>query len=209
MNKPAVSVSVAAACMLSAFFAAQWVEAQEAREKPHTPLKAVSEFDNIKEQQARSVALFQEAGKVILHPRCLNCHPPDNTPRQGDDMRVHEPPVQRGVGGMGVAGMRCITCHGPANYDPAHMPGHPKWLLAPIEQAWIGRSLGEICQQIKDPKRNGGRTVEQIVDHMAHDSLVGWGWAPDAGRPPAPGTQEQFGALFKAWMETGAHCPAS
>jgi hypothetical protein len=123
-------------------------------------------------------------------------------------MRVHEPPVQRGIGGMGVAGMRCITCHGPTNYDPAHVPGHPKWLLAPIEQAWIGKSLGEICVQIKDPKRNGGRTVEQIVEHMAHDSLVGWGWAPDAGRPPVPGTQEQFGELFKAWMDTGAHCPA-
>ena len=25
--------------------------------------------------QARSIALFREAGKVLQHPRCLNCHP--------------------------------------------------------------------------------------------------------------------------------------
>ena len=80
-------------------------------------------------------------------------------------------------------------------------------MLAPIEMAWIGRSLGQICEQIKDPKRNGGKSMDQIVEHMAHDSLVGWGWHPDAGRKAAPGTQDQFGALIKAWVDNGAACP--
>jgi hypothetical protein len=44
-------------------------------------------------------------------------------------------------------------------------------------------------------------------EHMAHDSLVGWGWAPGGQREPAPGTQAQFGALIKAWIDTGAACP--
>jgi hypothetical protein len=43
---------------------------------------------------------------------------------------------------------------------------------------------------------------------MAEDSLVGWGWAPGAGREPAPGTQKEFGALIAAWAESGAACPA-
>lgn len=93
------------------------------------------------------------------------------------------------------------------NYDPGRAPGHPKWILAPIEMAWIGKSVGAICEQIKDPARNGGKSLEQIVDHMAHDTLVGWGWHPGVGRTPAPGTQEEFGALIKAWVESGAHCP--
>ena len=36
----------------------------------------------------------------------------------------------------------------------------------------------QICEQIKDPARNGGKTLAQIQEHMAHDSLVGWGWRP-------------------------------
>jgi hypothetical protein len=179
----------------------------EALAQSQSALAPVEQFDKIKEQKARSIALFQEAGKVILSPRCLNCHPADNSPRQGEDMHVHQPPVQRGAGGMGAPGMRCVTCHGPSNFDPGRVPGNPKWILAPIEMAWIGRSLGQICEQIKDPKRNGGKTMGQIVEHMAHDELVGWGWHPDVGRKPAPGTQEQFGALIKAWADTGAACP--
>lgn len=74
--------------------------------------------------------------------------------------------------------------------------------------AWEGKSLGEICEQIKDPKRNDGKTMEQLVHRMAEDSLVGWGWNPGAGREPAPGTQEEFGALVAAWVESGAACPS-
>jgi hypothetical protein len=75
--------------------------------------------------------------------------------------------------------------------------------------AWVGKSLGEICEQIKDPKRNGGKTMDELIHHMAEDSLVGWGWHPGAGRIPAPGTQAEFGALIKAWVDTGAACPAT
>ena len=42
---------------------------------------------------------------------------------------------------------------------------------------------------------------------MAEDELVGWGWAPGAGRTPAPGTQDTFGQLIEAWIESGAVCP--
>jgi hypothetical protein len=170
-------------------------------------LAPVSSFERIKEPEKRSVALFQEAGRVITHPRCLNCHPKDDTPRQGDSMHVHEPPVVRGAGGFGAAGMHCNTCHGMANFEPGRIPGHPGWVLAPKEMAWIGSTLGEICEQIKDPARNGGRPLAKIVQHMADDSLVGWGWQPGPGRSAVPGTQKEFGALIKAWADTGAHCP--
>jgi hypothetical protein len=104
--------------------------------------------------------------------------------------------------------MRCETCHHAANYDPAHVPGNPQWHVAPIEMAWQGKTLTQICEQIKDPRRNGGRNIAQIVRHLGEDSLVGWGWAPGAGRTPVPGTQKELGALAKAWADAGAHCPA-
>jgi hypothetical protein len=42
---------------------------------------------------------------------------------------------------------------------------------------------------------------------MANDGLVGWGWHPGPGRDPAPGDQQTFGALAKAWIDSGAACP--
>jgi hypothetical protein len=171
-------------------------------------LKSADSFASIKDERERSLALFNEAGKVIQNPRCTNCHPAGDRPFQGDDSHPHRPPVTRGADDFGAVGMRCTTCHGQTNFDAAHIPGNPMWHMAPIEMAWVGKSLGAICEQLKDPARNGGRTLDQIVHHMATDELVGWGWKPDAGRTPVPGTQAEFGELIKLWVKTGAHCPA-
>jgi hypothetical protein len=180
-----------------------------AQPDPAKTLRSVQAFASIADDQQRSLALFEEAGKVITHARCVNCHPAGDRPAQGDDRRPHMPLVVRGIDNFGAVGMRCTTCHGPANFDAAGVPGNPAWHLAPIEMAWVGKSLGEICRQIKDPERNGGKSMEELVHHMAEDSLVGWGWNPGVGREPAPGTQKEFGELIKAWSDTGAVCPAT
>ena len=169
-------------------------------------LRSPSAFAGIRDPAARSAALFVEAGKVLQHPRCLNCHPDGDRPSQGTGY-PHQPPVQRGADGHGITTMRCTTCHQATNFDPGRVPGHPNWHLAPASMAWQQKSLAEICAQIKDPSRNGGHTLTEMVEHMAHDSLVGWGWKPGAGREPAPGSQASFGALVKAWADTGAACP--
>jgi len=179
-------------------------------------LRSVESFDSIADQQTRSVALFEEAGKVIQHPRCVNCHPASDRPLQGMSMHLHQPPVFRGDGGMGLLGMQCNTCHGADNIKVVgqsdtlkSIPGNPNWHLAPIEMAWEGKTLGQICEQIKDKARNGNMTMDQLIEHMAHDDLVGWGWKPGDGREPVPGTQEEFGKIFAAWAKTGAVCPRS
>ncbi|WP_442894607.1 Isoquinoline 1-oxidoreductase subunit [Bradyrhizobium sp. AZCC 1588] len=172
-------------------------------------LRPVPSFQNIADQQARSIALFEEAGKVLQHPRCVNCHPATERPLQSDAMRPHQPLVVRGADGHGAPGMTCNACHHAANFDAAGVPGHPQWHLAPASMAWEGRTLGEICAQIKDPNRNGGKDMAALLHHMAEDSLVGWGWSPGPGREPAPGSQAAFGALLRAWADAGAHCPPS
>jgi hypothetical protein len=103
--------------------------------------------------------------------------------------------------------MRCSSCHQQSNFDPARMPGHPHWQLAPREMAWEGKTLGEICAQIKDPARNGNRALASLIEHIGEDHLVGWAWEPGYGRQSAPGTQKQAGALVEAWIDTGAACP--
>ncbi len=185
-------------------------KADAATESAKVSLQPVQAFDQIADNNQRAVALFQEAGKVINSPRCMNCHPAGDRPTQTDKMRPHIPLVVRGDGGMGAAGgLACTTCHHETNFDPANVPGNAKWQLAPIEMAWQGKSLGQICEQIKDPARNGGKDLAALVKHMAEDELVGWGWAPGGNRTPAPGTQRDFGELFKAWAAAGAACPKS
>lgn len=170
-------------------------------------LQPVSAFASISDSNARSAALFTEAGKVIQHPRCVNCHPRTDRPNQGDRGTPHQPLVVRGEDGHGAPGMKCTTCHQAANFDPARIPGDPHWALAPASMAWEGKSLREICEQIKDPARNGKRELAAIVKHMSEDSLVGWAWHPGADRTPAPGTQAQFGQIISEWAKTGAVCP--
>lgn len=170
-------------------------------------LRPVAAFSTISSEEERSRALFLEASRVLLHPRCANCHPNGDVPLQGMDMRPHDPPVTRGPEDRGVVGMECAGCHQDRNLDHARVPGAPNWHVAPIEMAWVGKTPRHICEQMKDPKRNGGKSLAQIVEHNAHDELVGWGWSPGHDREPAPGNQQQFGALIAAWVDTGAECP--
>jgi hypothetical protein len=175
--------------------------------EPAQPLASPESFAAIGDSAARSAALFTEAAKVLTHPRCMNCHPAGDRPRQGDMRRLHQPPVVRGEDGFGLPAMRCSICHQQANFDPGRVPGDPAWHLAPHEMGWEGKTVAQICEQIKDPARNGGRSLEDIVHHVGDDHLVGWAWAPGTGRQPAPGTQAQAGALLDAWAKTGAVCP--
>ncbi len=181
-----------------------------AQEDLPTELAPVDSFQGIENDDERAAALFQEMAKVLQHPRCLNCHPVDGGPLQGDAMEPHQPPVVRS-GGMGAVGMECNTCHGRENMEfvgaEGSIPGHEPWNLAPVEMGWVGLSAGEICAQLKDPERNGGRDLAEIHEHNAHDGLVGWGWHPGKGRTPAPGSQEAFGELTQAWIDAGAACP--
>jgi hypothetical protein len=171
-------------------------------------LASPESFVSTADTGTRSAAIYTELGKVLTHPRCVNCHPAGDRPHQGDQSRLHQPPVTRGVDGHGTEAMRCSICHNKANFDPGRMPGHPEWHLAPREMAWEGKTLAEICAQIKDPARNGGRKLEDLVHHIGTDTLVGWAWHPGFGRSPAPGTQKEAGALVDAWIKTGAACPA-
>ena len=178
---------------------------------PSQPVKNPADFAAIPDQAARSRAIFAEVGKVLTHPRCMNCHPAGEHPLQGADHHEHRPTVWRND--TGHFGTPCGECHTERNV-PLHeaasyksIPGHPRWGVAPLEMAWQGKTLGEICRQLKDPAKNGGRDLKLLQEHVAKDDLVAWGWNPGPGRDPAPGTQQQAGDLVQAWIDSGAECP--
>jgi hypothetical protein len=74
-------------------------------------LAAPESFAGISDPAARSTAMFVELGKVLTDPRCLNCHPSGDRPRQGDTARLHQPSVERRPDGYGLPAMRCTICH--------------------------------------------------------------------------------------------------
>jgi hypothetical protein len=174
-------------------------------------LKSPSEFASISNQAERSRAIFGEIGKLLTNPRCMNCHPAGDHPLQGNDRHEHMPPVWRGETGhletncFGCHTERNVTLHEAASYKS--IPGHPRWGVAPLSMAWEGKSLGDICRQLKDVNRNGGRDLAALQEHVAKDDLVGWAWNPGEGRTPAPGDQESAGRLVQAWIDSGAECP--
>lgn len=199
-----IAVAASAACRSGSPSVAAPVEL---RAVAADELRAVEDFDVIRDRTARSRALYAELSRVITHPRCVNCHPAGDTPHQRLAMEPHDPPVVRGPADRGVVGMECAGCHQDRNQAHTRVPGAPEWHLAPLAMAWQGKSAAAICAQLKDPARNGGKSLEQLVLHTGHDPLVGWAWDPGADREPPPGTQAQFGALTAAWVATGAACP--
>ena len=175
-------------------------------------LRAPESFANIGDRAERARAIFLEVSRVLFHPRCANCHPAGDSPLQGDDQHLHDPPIARGSDDQGVPALRCGSCHQDHNQALARVPGAPSWRLAPRSMAWVGLGPRALCEQLKDPRRNGGRALAQIAEHLAHDALVAWGWAPGVdlsgrGRVPAPGSQARLAALVAAWIELGAACP--
>ena len=103
--------------------------------------------------------------------------------------------------------MECSNCHQEKNLELALVPGAPNWHVAPKSMAWVGKDARGVCEQLKDPARNGGKTLAQIVEHSAHDALVSWGSQPGNGREPAPGSQAVFGELMRTWADSGSSCP--
>jgi len=159
-------------------------------------------------------AAFEVVRTVLQSPRCMNCHPAGDAPLQGDDSHRHTMHVARGPGGRGVAGLECSTCHGrenpPDSYGPHQPPGvSTGWELPPPEMKMVfeGKAPRELCEQLKDPERNGGRDLAGVLEHLS-TPLVLWGWSPGLGRRPVSVPYPEFIAAFKTWSGGGAPCPA-
>jgi hypothetical protein len=162
--------------------------------------------------EERGIAAFETVRAVLQHPRCQNCHIPGNAPLQFDEGLVHGQNVVRGPEGKGALGFACSTCHAtanpPASYGLRMPPGAPNWHLPPPEKkmVFIGLSSGDLCRTVKDPKQNGGKDLEALLEHVSHDKLVLWGWDPGVGRAPVSTPHAEFVAKFREWIEAGAPC---
>jgi hypothetical protein len=174
---------------------------------PVTPGKgAFSPADSV-----ASVQAFMGVYKVLMSPRCMNCHPAGDAPLQGDDSHIHTMNVQRGIDGHGLYALKCQNCHQAQNTPGLHTPpGNPKWALPPADMRMVfqGRTPRQLAKQLLDPKQNGGKTKQQLIDHATSDGIVLGGWNPGEGRTLPPMSHAGFAKLFKTWIDKGAYLPA-
>jgi hypothetical protein len=156
-----------------------------------------------------SVRAFMDVYKVLMSPRCMNCHPSGDIPLQGDDSHLHTMSPRRGIDGKGVYAMKCANCHQPANTPGLHTPpGNPKWHLPPADMKMVfqGKTPKELALQIMDYKRNGHKNKEQLLEH-ARDTLVKAAWHMGEGRMPPPLTYEAFLTAWDSWINKGGVAP--
>ena len=167
-------------------------------------------------QDVGGLAAWERIYQVTSHPRCANCHVgPDNIPLWSGpsygDTRAHGMLITAGESRIGAESVLCSACHVATTQpnDTPHTPPHidGDWRLAPVEFEWFGKSSQEVCTQLREPDRNGGRNFAELADHLERDAFVAWGFDPGGTREPAPFTLEDHVNDMLAWGAAGQPCP--
>lgn len=184
------------------------------------PGRVLNEFPAGSVSTEEGLANWTRFYEVASHPRCSNCHVgPDNRPMWSGPSygrtRPHGMNVDAGESRIGAEALMCSTCHvtlSKPDPDANAVPHAPPrvaatWALPPAEAEWFGKSSAYICNQLKDPERNGNRTIAEVASHLDHDAVLHWAWNPGGNREPAPHSlQEVMDALMK-WAAAGTPCP--
>ena len=171
--------------------------------------EAIRKYEAINKDSLESVAAFMDVYKVLMSPRCMNCHPSGDVPLQGDDSHLHAMLPRRGKDGKGIYAMKCSNCHQPTHVEGLHKPpGHPDWHLPPANMKMVfqGRTPEQLAKQLVNPKTNGNKTLKQLIEH-ADDGLVKVGWDMGEGRPATPMSHADFKKAWITWIEKGVYAP--
>ncbi|MEP0710700.1 hypothetical protein [Algoriphagus sp.] len=164
----------------------------------------------LKAEEVMSLEAFEDVYKVLMSPRCMNCHPAGDIPLQGDEQKLHAMSPMRGVDGKGILTLKCSICHAPEGVPGEHTPpGNPEWHLPPADMKMVfeGRSPRELALQLVDLERNGHKDMEALKAH-ADDGLVKEGWTMGGDRALPPLSYEEFKQAWLTWIENGAVAPA-
>ena len=182
--------------------------------------RVINDFAPGSVSEQDGLANWRKFYEIASHPRCANCHVgADNRPMWSGPSygktRRHGMNINAGESRIGAESVPCSACHTTlkqpdprANAQP-HTP--PKvamaWQLAPVEAAWFGKSSAYICEQIKDPARNGDRSIRDVAAHLDHDLILHWAWQPGGNRQPAPYSLQEAMDFLMKWAAAGAPCP--
>lgn len=182
----------------------------ENRKNVNNPPRTVDKYlTKSPKDSLASVKAFANVYKVLMSPRCMNCHPAGDVPLQGEDSHLHTMTPKRGIDGQGLYAMKCSNCHQPTNTPGLHTPpGNPKWHLPPANMKMVfeGKTPHELAKQLVNPKLNGNKNFDKLIEHVS-DTLVRAGWYPGEGRSLPPLSYQEFKKEWITWIEKGAYAP--
>ncbi len=184
--------------------------AENAPDKPAPTEVVTPKVEVSPELEKQGRAAFGEVYRVLLHPRCMNCHPDGDEPLQTDQSLPHK----MNIGHQSTeAGLECAACHQTQNSEALGVvggpPGAPHWGLPDRDTPLIfqGRTPAQLCAQLKNPQENGNRTLQDLLHHVSKDALVLWGWSPGGNRTVPPLSHPQFVEQFQLWVDSNGACP--
>lgn len=155
--------------------------------------------------EAEGLAAWADIYSVVTHPRCMNCHPDGDAPKQGDDSHLHRFKITRF---SPLEGVHCTSCHAPSGVYDGQVPfppADPVWSMPPRAMAFENRTSGALCKQLQDPAVNGGRGLSDTLHHIESDHLLITSW--HSGREAPPITHAELVQRVKVWGEAGGPCP--
>ncbi len=206
-NKFSGLISLKSILILSMIVAVLWMSS--AFESRNDFSKSPGDQNKIAGDSIESVKAFMKVYKVLMSPRCMNCHPSGDAPLQGDDSHVHTMNVMRGQDGTGMYAEKCSNCHQPTNVPGLHTPpGNPKWKLPPenMKMVFQGRTARQLALQIMNYNQNGHKNKQHLLEH-ANDTLVRAAWNMGEGRTPPPMTYTAFVSVWDTWINKGGYAP--
>ncbi|MBX3594618.1 hypothetical protein [Sphingomonas sp.] len=169
---------------------------------------------------AEGLKAWDSIHAVLSHPRCQSCHVDERgvplwSGAYFGGTRAHAMNVRGGKSRTGEETLPCATCHRVSNRPNRipHAPPHAgiEWKLAPVEFTWVGRTSAQICRQLRDPRRNGGRDGAGLIEHIVHDhdvnGFIRWGFDPGPGREKPPGSLQSHLDDTGRWVAAGMPCP--
>lgn len=164
----------------------------------------------------QGLAAWGRIFEVTSHPRCSNCHVgADNRPMWSGPSygktRPHGMNINAGESRIGAETLACSTCHALRENGINDVPhAAPQvamnWQLAPVEAEWFGKSSDYVCNQLRDPERNGDRSLLELAQHLDHDLILHWAWNPGGGREAAPHSLQEHIDDILAWGVAGFPC---
>lgn len=176
-------------------------------------ISGYSHVENEMVNESKPDDSYNKMMDVLTHQRCMNCHPSDHIPKQGDESHPHYFGMARGNDDHGFEATSCNTCHQSQNNLNSGVPGAPHWALAPASMAWEGLTRAQIAERLLDKSTNGNRSHQELIEHMTEDDLVLWAWEPgvDADGVPRtipPVSKEEFKKAVENWFADGAVIPS-
>ena len=120
--------------------------------------------------------------RVLESPRCLNCHPAGDAPLQIDDGRPHAMNITRRSEKNGLT-VRDLPPRQERRAARTSRRARRTGTCRRPRRRWCSRAARRrsCARSSRIRRRPSGRDLAALIEHVAHDPLVGWGWASGAG----------------------------